>query len=55
MSEIEQISLLPQSFFVPLALGDISYRPYEEYALRIFAACAMRYDSKVFDRTIGHR
>src|ERR1700724_2702494 len=54
MSEIEQISLLPQSFFGLLALGDISYRPYEEYALRIFAACAMRYDSKVFDRTIGH-
>src|ERR1700756_5437972 len=27
MSEIEQISLLPQSFFVPLALGDIGDRP----------------------------
>jgi hypothetical protein len=54
MSEIEQISLLPQSFFGPLALGDISYRPCEENALRIFAACAMRYDSKVFDTTIGH-
>src|SRR6202011_4992345 len=34
MSEIEQISLLPQSFFVPFALGAISYAPYEEYALQ---------------------
>jgi hypothetical protein len=46
MSEIEQIGLLPQGFFGPLALGDIRYRPCEEYALRILA-CAARY------RTLG--
>src|ERR1700720_2574586 len=53
MSEIEQISLLPQSFLGPPALGDIGYRPYEERALRIFAAPPMSYNSKVFARTVG--
>src|SRR6202022_782869 len=31
MSEIEQISLLAQSFFGPLALGVFGYGPYEKH------------------------
>ena len=47
--EVEQVRLLPQGFFGPLALGDVRHRPDEEHALRIFTCGAARDDANVLD------